>query len=627
MNFRTSLKQILTKTNNQFSRNKSIWLYIAIATPILFNSLVTVSLLDYFLIRQNSMSASRHGRTIENNVESIENKNRFTLSYLPYLSLNILLTTGTCISVTFLVKRFGLLSKDMSEPEKNAQNLESTEENNLLVSKKNEPINSESYALLAYMSHELRSPLNAILGFTQIMEQELETAEANQENLAIINRSGKRLLAIINDVVDLAKIETEQLTLEKNNVNLNIWLDELEQNFNFQAASQGWLFSLTRKGNLPSVVCIDERRLGQIIGNLVDYCLRSGTNPEIKIEVFFGDSSTGNISQDRQTSSSSQLYFQVKNTTCSVATTKLNALFNPLVSVQQERPSSQGSSLNLPLSRKLSQLMGGNITVGNGDTSETGIIFNLAIPLENVATETLSIELTPRKIIGVTQKLPIEPAVKKIIGLESDSLEYRILIVDDSKTNRKIMSELLKPVGFQIREAVNGKEAIDVWSSWQPHMIWMDLRMPVMNGYEATERIKSYAHVNTPIVALSASTLEAEKLQFKAAGCDDFVGKPFAESVIFDKIAQHLGIRYIYEPTTPIIVNNFQLTADNLNVMSNQWIGQVEQAAVVLDRDLLTQLLQKIPPEHQDLQNALQKQVNDFDFERILSLARKSKSN
>ncbi|MEM7595028.1 MAG: response regulator, partial [Cyanobacteria bacterium P01_A01_bin.83] len=153
-------------------------------------------------------------------------------------------------------------------------------------------------------------------------------------------------------------------------------------------------------------------------------------------------------------------------------------------------------------------------------------------------------------------------------------------------------------------------------------------RMPVMNGYEATEKIKSYSQsLYTPIVALSASTLEEEKLRFKAAGCDDFVGKPFSEKIIFDKIAQHLGIRYIYESIPPLTTSNFKLTADSLNVMSNQWLNQVEQAAIVLDQDLLTQLLQTIPPEHTDLQNVLQKHVNNFDFDNILSLVRNSKSN
>jgi CheY-like chemotaxis protein len=164
---------------------------------------------------------------------------------------------------------------------------------------------------------------------------------------------------------------------------------------------------------------------------------------------------------------------------------------------------------------------------------------------------------------------------------------------------------------------------------WQPHMIWMDLRMPVMNGCEATRRIKSYSQTwYTPIVALSASTLEEDKSLFKAAGCDDFVGKPFSEQVIFDKIAQHLGIRYVYESTgSPTTTSNFKLTADTLNVMSNTWLNHLEQAAAVLDRDLLTQLLQEIPPEHDNLKKSLQKQVNDFDFDKIINLVKKSKSN
>ena len=208
---------------------------------------------------------------------------------------------------------------------------------------------------------------------------------------------------------------------------------------------------------------------------------------------------------------------------------------------------------------------------------------------------------------------------EKVIGLKSRQSEYRILVVDDSKINRLIMSQLLEPVGFQVREAANGKEAVDAWSDWQPHMIWMDLRMPIMNGFEATELIKSSSPKETPIVALSASSLEDERSQLNAVGCDDFVGKPFAENTIFEKIAQYVGVRYVYEPVKPI-PESFRLTAETLKVMPESWLERIEQAAAMLDRTLLTQLLQEIPPEHPELKNALQQQINNFDFDKITNL-------
>jgi signal transduction histidine kinase/DNA-binding response OmpR family regulator len=478
------------------------------------------------------------------------------------------------------------------------------------------PSNDEPYTLLADMSHELRSPLNAILGFAQIMEQELAAIPASLENLAIINRSGENLLSIINDVVDLAKIKTNRLTLEDNNVDFHVWLDNIEQSFQFQSQRNGWEFSLIREGNLPQWICIDERRLRQILRNLSNYCLKPTTPQNVSLRV-----SAHSLLQPTQKASqdnSPQEYkvmFEVEHHNLSIPTQELATLFDPLVRVRQESKSPEGSSLNLPISLKLAQLMGGDITVSNNAFTPSGIIFNLEIHTKSVVPQTLQTQST----------------LRRIVGLESDQVEYRILVVDDSKTNRAIMKQILEPVGFKVEEAVNGQEAIDIWFSWQPHMIWMDLKMPVMNGCEATKRIKSYSqNLFTPIVALSASTLEEDRTLFKAAGCDDFVGKPFSDKIIFDKIAQHLGIRYVYEsilPSTTSNLNNFKLTAESLNVMSHQWLTQLEQAAIVLDQDLLTQLVQKIPSEHLDLKNALQKEIDNFDFDQILNLARKSRSN
>jgi CheY-like chemotaxis protein len=155
----------------------------------------------------------------------------------------------------------------------------------------------------------------------------------------------------------------------------------------------------------------------------------------------------------------------------------------------------------------------------------------------------------------------------------------------------------------------------------------MDMKMPVMNGYEATEQIKSRALTSSPaIVALTASTSEEERSLFRESGCDDFVGKPFAENIIFDKIAQHLGVRYVYQITVPPTKKQFKLTGDRLQVMSEQWIEQIEQAAVSLDTELLTVLFGQIPPEHSDLSDALQKLVDNFDFEKILRAIEQSKS-
>jgi signal transduction histidine kinase/CheY-like chemotaxis protein len=464
-------------------------------------------------------------------------------------------------------------------------------------------------SLLADLSHELRSPLNAILGFAQIMQQESSMTRSQRENLAIINRSGKRLLSIINDLVDLSKIETNRLQLEYSSFDFSSWLDNLEQSVKLQAHNQGMEFTLIRHDKLPQCISTDERRLRQIMTNLINYCLRYNQTGELFVRVSCLPPPLD--SSQPESTNTSHIYFEIENIDFPHTPQEILASFDPAVSTRKKRRFDEGSPLRLPISYHLAKLLGGELTVNSNNNLKQGITLRLDIQTEAITTPALIIPSTS----------------KTVIGLEADQPDYRILVVDDSKTNRQIMVQLLERVGFEVQEAVNGQEAIDVWLQWHPHMIWMDIRMPIMNGYEATEQIKAYNSDKSPlIVALTASTSEEEQLLFKAAGCDDFVGKPFSEGIIFDKIAQHLGVRYIYESTNPVTVNNFKLTADTLKIMSHEWLSKLEEATAKLDANLLTELLQEIPREHSEFKNALQKQVDDFDFDKILSLIDQSKS-
>ena len=619
------LKHIIERLSDRLTPSpamtKSLSLYLMMFVPIVCNSLGTIALVEYFNTPKTQPSESevaerygeKTGGTIVNSVE-----NSLEPDLLPENSALLLLTIfSSIVTYAWLISIDKLTKSTETEAVKAKEaSLDSDERlekttpphtsNSLTVEKVKRADNCNPYELLAHMSHELRSPLNAILGFAQIMEQEL-APDPSLDNITIISRSGERLLSIINNIVDLAKIETNRLTLENKDLDFYVWLDRLEQNLQFQASTQGWQFSLIRQQNLPQYIRLDERRLRQILENIVNYCCsQSALDTNISIKV-----SSESISEQASETKSfdsvekHNIKFEITDASFLAIPTELATLFDPLNRVQQSPQQYEDSSLNLPLSLKLARLAGGDLTVRSNDKSELGITFDLITSVET----------------AIAQNSQIQPVQRRVIGLEANQTECRILVVDDSKVNRVIMSQLLEPVGFKVKEAVNGREAVNVWSSWQPHMIWMDLRMPVMNGFEATELIKSRSQtLHTPIIALSASTLEEEQLLLDAVGCDDFVGKPFSESIIFDKIAQYLGIRYVYEPVEPTTVSNFRLTADTLNVMSKQWIEKVEQAATVLDRESLTQLLQEIPSEHSNLKNALQQQVNSFNFDEILSL-------
>ena len=205
----------------------------------------------------------------------------------------------------------------------------------------------------------------------------------------------------------------------------------------------------------------------------------------------------------------------------------------------------------------------------------------------------------------------------------------RILVVDDRWENRRLLTELLTPVGFEVCEAENGQEAIALWESWEPHLIWMDMRMPVMNGYEATRQIKAHLKGHaTIIIALTASAFDEERAVILSAGCNDFVRKPLREEVIWEKMAQYLGVRYVYEDGESVkdekMSSDFILERASLQVMPPEWVVQLHMAALRTDEKQIFSLLNQIPQEFAPLANALTDLVNNFRIDRIIDLTQPS---
>ncbi|WP_287242310.1 MULTISPECIES: response regulator [unclassified Okeania] len=218
---------------------------------------------------------------------------------------------------------------------------------------------------------------------------------------------------------------------------------------------------------------------------------------------------------------------------------------------------------------------------------------------------------------------------RHVIALKPNQPRYKILIVDDRPTNRLLLIKLLQPLGFELKEAENGKQAIEIWDEWQPNLIWMDMRMPVMDGYEATQIIKGTIKGNaTAIIALTASVLEEEKSIILSAGCDDFVRKPFRESIIFETMKKHLGVEYIYAEETPAKTTSElpNLTVEDLQVMPSEWLEKLYDAAKALDDDSILELIGQIPVEKSLLAEKLINLVNDFQLKTIRQLIESLKS-
>ncbi|MGL5832268.1 MAG: ATP-binding protein [Waterburya sp.] len=461
-----------------------------------------------------------------------------------------------------------------------------------------ESANRSKSEFLANMSHELRTPLNAILGFSQLMNREKSLTTEQQENLGIINRSGEHLLSLINDILDLAKIESGKTTLYPTNFDLYALLNLSIEMLALKAEAKGLEFVIERNSNLPRYIRTDDKKLRQILINLLGNAIKFTHQGSVTLKV------RGEVRDQRNT----MITFEIEDTGAGIASEEIASLFQTFTQTETGKQSQEGTGLGLPISKKFVELMGGQITVSS--QLGKGTVFKFDIQAQEVE----SIHLTKQK------------STQRVMGLQLQQQEYRILVVDDRAENRQLLLKLLRPIGFQVQEAVNGQEAVEIWQIWQPHLIWMDMRMPVMNGYEASQQIKAHLQGQaTVIIALTASTLEEEKAVVLSAGCDDFVRKPFREEVIFAKMAEHLGVHYLYEHLEPQEYGELasweQLTATALAMMSDEWLAELAEAATLIDEQLIGQLLSQIPPEHQTLAQAIQQEVADFNFDRLINLA------
>ncbi|OKH38659.1 hypothetical protein NIES2119_08670 [[Phormidium ambiguum] IAM M-71] len=458
-----------------------------------------------------------------------------------------------------------------------------------------EAANRAKSQFLANMSHELRTPLNAILGFTQLMAKNPAFATGSKE-LEIISRSGEHLLTLINDVLDMSKIEAGRITVNESCFDLYSVLDTLEEMLRLKAKAKGLQLIFDRSPEVPQYIKTDENKLRQVLINLLGNAIKFTQEGGVTLR-------TRNKKLDRLFN---LISFEIEDTGAGIAENEIKKLFDPFVQSEAGRKYQQGTGLGLAISRKFVQLMGGDITVKSKLNEGSSFKFDIQIKLGNA------------------NEIPREKPIQRVVGLAANQPKYRILIVDEVEDNRLLLHQLLAPLGLEIQEAENGLEAVTKWEKWQPHLIWMDMRMPVMDGYEATKIIKTQPEgKNTIIIAVTASALEEERSLVFAAGCDDFIRKPFREITIWEAMAKHLGLRYLYDTekftntNNPILNGEFILNAEALQVMPLSWVTQLHQASVSGDDALAEQLIQQIPQTHANLANALAKLIDKYRLDTI----------
>lgn len=465
---------------------------------------------------------------------------------------------------------------------------------------------------LSSMSHELRTPLNAILGFSQLLTRDESLSIQQRENLGIINRSGEHLLALINDVLSMSKIEAGQITLKENSFDLYWLLDSIQEMLQLKAQAKGLKLSFERHLDIPQYVKTDESKLRQVLINLLGNAIKFTHQGCILLRVSPVNNQSlslnSNSSQSDLNNQQITIKFEVEDTGQGIANEELNSLFDPFVQTQTGRQSMEGTGLGLPISRQFVRLMGGDIVVSSTFNQGSIFTFDIKITLSSLAS------------LATTSS-----QMKQVIGLEENQPNYRILVVEDSTVNRLLLVKILRPLGFEIQEAANGEEAIATWQAWQPHLIWMDIQMPIIDGYQATKAIKQMAlgHCHTVIIALTASAFEEQREAILQAGCDDFVRKPFRTEILLEKIALHLGVRYIYEqPQLPQLAPTLKrLQAQSLDIMPREWITKIHQLAEACQDEEILTLIEQIPQEYSDIKLALTNLVDNFRLDVIFDLS------
>ncbi len=482
---------------------------------------------------------------------------------------------------------------------------------------KAEEANRAKSRFLANMSHELRTPLNAILGFTQIMSRDRSLSEENKDHISIISRSGEHLLNLINDILEMSKIEAGQISLNNSSFDLHRLLDSLEEMFYLRANSKNLQLLVERSSNLPEHISTDESKLTQILINLLGNALKFTEEGGVILRIDFRPTSKV---AGLEVKTLNYLHFEVEDTGVGIAAEEINKLFVPFEQTEAGRKSQQGTGLGLPISEKFVQLMGGTLSVKSTESRGTTFSFDIVIDI-----------IQDPNLIYETRRH------SRIIGLEPDQPEYRILAVDDRAESRLLLIKLLSSLGFQVGEASNGQEAVEVWKMWSPNLILMDMRMPVMDGYEATKVIKSYPQgASCPIVALTASAFEEERAEILAAGCDEFLRKPFREDILLEAIGKHLNVRYVYEDSNGSVFDSNsdtkakkasgeKLTSASLSIMSQEWLDRLLEAAEQVDNKELFELIEQIPSEYEFTAETLTDLVRNFRCDKIIDLIESAK--
>ena len=385
-----------------------------------------------------------------------------------------------------------------------------------------EAANRSKSSFLANMSHELRTPLNAILGYTQILLKDTALSPKNRERLKVVGQSGGHLLAMINEVLDLSKIEAGKLTLNRTDFSLGQLLDEVSTIFRPRFADKGLDFRCVRPPILPRLVHADSDKLRQVLFNLLGNAAKFTRRGEVRFEVTLAE-------EDR-------VRFEVEDTGIGIASEELSEIFVAFHQAGEKQLAAQGTGLGLAISQRFVELLGGSLAVESTLGHGSRFWFELSLPPVAAAGAT---PVAEDSLLGR----------RPVTGFRG--APRRLLIADDEPIVRWVLRELLEPLGFVVEEAVDGGTCLEHCAQHPPDVLLLDLRMDGLDGFGVARALRrnGLGGASVKIIAVSASAFESDRQQALAAGCDDFLPKPFNEEQLLATLGRVLGVEWTFGPT------------------------------------------------------------------------------